>query len=708
MKKLLRKLAAAATALAMFAGAAAPAMAQAGTPVVGTLDTETITTVTLHKIKVNSLDGFPITQQDGADVIVGKDGTTEYNGGVIQDLTGFFGTGAQEIAGVEFTYWVFDNQAAYEAMVNAPDSYDTVDEVNTYLTEQNVTATQSTAKSAIGGVALDQIIVPANENRFLWAVESSSVIAGENGAEDQTITGMKAVPFGLALPLLKADGSANTDIHVYPKNTTANEPKVDKDHAASLGGAVDANNDRQEITNEIPPVALNVGDEVPYEIETLIPAGVNYETARWSDQMTEGLTFGQTQLDGLTVKIGAKGAEVALVKDTDYTVSLDGNGFILDLLAPGLAQINNQTSETRVFIEYKAILDEDAVVERPERNDLMFHYGNKQEHANTPKPTKPSNGSLTVTKNFPNVNGGWAVGETVTVTIYDAHTGQPVVFEDGTLATQTLDIDNQSFTWNGLDNDRQYIVKEQFNVGHEAEYITNADGSITINDYLGDFPGPIDPEEPSVETYGHRFQKVDQAGTGLPGAEFVVKNNIAGDVNNGKYLALKSGTQLQDEQAAYDAAEKAYKDAVSAATQADPNTAGIANLKATRDKAFADVNYQWTWVDTKDAAYKVTSGDNGFFKIGGLKDGAYQLEETKAPDGFAMLTAPVDFEVTKDSMGETTMVDTKLTDTGLTSVENKKVTIPQTGGIGTMIFTIVGIGLMAGAYIAMKRNKEIA
>ena len=41
-------------------------------------------------------------------------------------------------------------------------------------------------------------------------------------------------------------------------------------------------------------------------------------------------------------------------------------------------------------------------------------------------------------------------------------------------------------------------------------------------------------------------------------------------------------------------------------------------------------------------------------------------------------------------------------------VENKNLTIPQTGGKGTILFTIVGIGLMAGAIVAMKKNKEEA
>ena len=41
-------------------------------------------------------------------------------------------------------------------------------------------------------------------------------------------------------------------------------------------------------------------------------------------------------------------------------------------------------------------------------------------------------------------------------------------------------------------------------------------------------------------------------------------------------------------------------------------------------------------------------------------------------------------------------------------IKNNDVTIPQTGGMGTVLFTVVGISLMAGAVIAMKRNREEA
>ncbi|HFZ9920536.1 TPA: LPXTG cell wall anchor domain-containing protein, partial [Streptococcus agalactiae] len=39
-------------------------------------------------------------------------------------------------------------------------------------------------------------------------------------------------------------------------------------------------------------------------------------------------------------------------------------------------------------------------------------------------------------------------------------------------------------------------------------------------------------------------------------------------------------------------------------------------------------------------------------------------------------------------------------------VVNKKVTIPQTGGIGTILFTIIGLSIMLGAVVIMKRRQS--
>ncbi len=684
-------------ALAMMVGVFTPLLSsaepQAGTPAGPTAKEETTAKVTIHKIKVKSTTGFPIEQKEGANEIVGKDDTTKYSGGKIDNITGFFGDGSEELTGVKFVYWTFDSKDNYEKMVKEPGSYDTVDKVKALL---NADGTEIES-----GKTTDAITVPANGHKYVWAVEKSKTVTvkDENGKEvQQTITGGAAVPFGLALPLFKTDGTVNSDIHVYPKNTTANEPKVDKD----FKGKANAEQDRKEVENDIVEDAY-VGQEKEYDIETIIPAGAKYKTVAWTDQMTEGLTFN----NNVKIMKGAKGAETEW-DAANYTVKQDGNGFVLELTEAGLKAIEEEAknADVRLLVQYSATVNENAKVDRQERNDVVFHFGNDPHHGNTPYPTKPSNGSLTVNKEFSDAQGAWKDGEKVKVTLTDAHTGKPVVFKDGQEATVELTKGTkESHTWTGLDNDRQYKVVEQFTPGDEVTYEKQPDGTVKIIDKKTDNPNPKDPQEPGVVVYGHRFQKVDQEGKGLPDAKFVVRNNIENDANKGKVLAQKEAKDIAADQAAYVAAEKAYKDAVKEG-KAD---AEIAKLKATRDKAYVTVNTKWTWIadtDEHTGAYVFTSGADGYFKVTGLQKGDYELVETEAPKGYAKLTKPVPFTIDKNSTGVTELKGEKLEDlNGFTKVENKKITIPQTGGIGTVIFTAIGLAIMASAVIAIKKRQ---
>ena len=665
----------------------ASAAPEAGTPVGPTADTETTANVTIHKIKVTSTDGFPLEQKEGATEIVGKDGKTKYDGGEIDQnsIAGFFGDGAEELDGVKFVYWTFDSEDNYKTMVANPEAYDTVAEVKALL---NADGTEIKSGETINGIK-----VPANKHKYVWAVETSKTI--EKDGKQQTITGAKAVPFGLALPLFKADGKVNTDIHVYPKNTTANEPKVDKD----FEGEANAEKDRGEIDNDIKK-DVKVGDEVKYDIETIIPAGAQYKTTAWTDQMTEGLTFN----DDVEIMIGAKGSETKW-DAANYTVKKDNNGFVLELTDAGLKAINGSETEIRLLVKYSATVNENAKVERQERNDVIFHYGNDPHHGNTPYPTKPSKGNLTVNKEFTGAEGDWKDGEKVTVTLIDAHTGKPATnLPNGQEAVVELTKGTkESHTWTGLDNDKQYIVKEKFTAGDEVTYVKQDDGSIKIEDRKSDNPSPKDPQEPGVVTYGHRFQKVDHEGKGLPNAEFVVKDGEGADA---KYLKEKDNKTKKFEQAAYAAAEKAYKDAVKEG-KADTE---IAKLKETRDAAYVAVNTQWEFTGTsKDDAYVFKSDVDGYFKVTGLKKGTYYLEEKEAPKGYAKLTSDVEFTVSENSTGATTLETGKLKDdNGFKQIENKKVTIPQTGGIGSIIFVVAGLMIMGLAAYKMKANKEQA
>lgn len=93
----------------------------------------------------------------------------------------------------------------------------------------------------------------------------------------------------------------------------------------------------------------------------------------------------------------------------------------------------------------------------------------------------------------------------------------------------------------------------------------------------------------------------------------------------------------------------------------------------------------------------IVSGDDGIVKFYGLSAGTYYLKETKAPSGYTALKDPVEFSVTKDSANSSQ----------LDIINTKGFTLPSTGGIGTVVFTVVGIGVMVGAAVLLVRlNKK--
>ncbi|HEL2123805.1 TPA: LPXTG cell wall anchor domain-containing protein [Streptococcus suis] len=62
----------------------------------------------------------------------------------------------------------------------------------------------------------------------------------------------------------------------------------------------------------------------------------------------------------------------------------------------------------------------------------------------------------------------------------------------------------------------------------------------------------------------------------------------------------------------------------------------------------------------------------------------------------------ISFEVSRDSWTDNTP---QASIEGHMQVKNKKIIIPQTGGIGTLVFTVVGLSTMVFAFIAMKKRQ---
>lgn len=111
------------------------------------------------------------------------------------------------------------------------------------------------------------------------------------------------------------------------------------------------------------------------------------------------------------------------------------------------------------------------------------------------------------------------------------------------------------------------------------------------------------------------------------------------------------------------------------------------------------------------------SGDEmGKLVISGLDMDTYELTETKAPDGYIKLSAPVTITIT-DADPNGKVDDGSASADGSDGyvelkVENGKgFTLPSTGGMGTMLFTAIGTVLMGGGLVLLllylrRRNRQ--
>ena len=121
-------------------------------------------------------------------------------------------------------------------------------------------------------------------------------------------------------------------------------------------------------------------------------------------------------------------------------------------------------------------------------------------------------------------------------------------------------------------------------------------------------------------------------------------------------------------------------------------------------------------VDSTSATTEFESVENidgkGYnLRVNGLAEGTYYLVETKAPDGFNKLTAPIVIKITKsadtDVNNWTISKDGTVETDKIIDVENSTGSLlPSTGGMGTIAFAVVAAILVFGVAVSFIRDKK--
>ena len=116
---------------------------------------------------------------------------------------------------------------------------------------------------------------------------------------------------------------------------------------------------------------------------------------------------------------------------------------------------------------------------------------------------------------------------------------------------------------------------------------------------------------------------------------------------------------------------------------------------------------------TEFESVKDIAGKGYNLRVNGLAEGTYYLVETKAPDGFNKLTAPVKIKITKSTDTDVTKWTISKDGTDETDkiidIENSTGSLlPSTGGAGVIVFAGVAILLVFGVVVSFIRDKRKA
>ena len=103
------------------------------------------------------------------------------------------------------------------------------------------------------------------------------------------------------------------------------------------------------------------------------------------------------------------------------------------------------------------------------------------------------------------------------------------------------------------------------------------------------------------------------------------------------------------------------------------------------------------------------NGMKGKLRLVGLDAGTYYLKETKAPAGYNKISTPIEITIADSDYDGGVEVGEEDLVTGLVpvTVQNSQgFELPTTGGIGTVLFTAVGVALMGAGLVLFFLNRK--
>ena len=223
------------------------------------------------------------------------------------------------------------------------------------------------------------------------------------------------------------------------------------------------------------------------------------------------------------------------------------------------------------------------------------------------------------------------------------------------------------------------VMKLQDNVGKEIKVIYTA----TVN---ANAVAAVEENNVTLK-YNNNPKELTEFTTTPPDIEKVYSTKIIID----KYDAKNDSVKLAGAEFVLQNAEGKYYATASNATIA------------------TDAKDQWNvvWKENKDDAANVVTDENGVAEFLGLAVGTYKLIETKAPEGYNLLTEEVSV-IIPTAANDEDPTNVELVQTAAVA-NNSGTLLPGTGGIGTTMFYVIGgiLVLVAMVLLVIKgRMKE--